>query len=85
MIRSGEIFCMSNSLDGLQFPNPSQKQKPSTSKAGREIIAEALASVDHSASQKAAVGASSIRNILKRWWNTAFKTAKSRLKLLKLV
>ncbi|QXW25317.1 hypothetical protein KXJ74_13490 [Acinetobacter johnsonii] len=45
---------MSNSLDGLQFPNPSQKQKPSTSKAGREIIAEALASVDHSASQKAA-------------------------------
>ncbi|WP_353143325.1 hypothetical protein [Acinetobacter pragensis] len=44
---------MSNSLDGLQFPNPSQKQKPSTSKAGREIIAEALASVDHSASQKA--------------------------------
>lgn len=79
---------MSNSLDGLQFPNPSQKQKPSTSKAGREIIAEALASVDHSASQKAAAektGASSIRNILKRWWNTAFKTAKSRLKLLKPV
>lgn len=45
---------MSNSLDGLQFPNPSQKQKPSTSKTGREIIAEALASVDHNASQKAA-------------------------------
>ena len=44
---------MSSSLDGLQFPNPAQKQKPSTSKAGREIIAEALASVDHNISVQA--------------------------------
>ncbi|AYA02629.1 hypothetical protein BEN74_07020 [Acinetobacter sp. WCHAc010034] len=44
---------MSSSIDGLQFPNPAQKHKPSTSKTGREIIAEALASVDHSASLQA--------------------------------
>jgi hypothetical protein len=44
---------MSSSIDGLQFPNPAQKHKPSTSKTGREIIAEALASVDRSASLQA--------------------------------
>ncbi|WP_374663136.1 hypothetical protein [Acinetobacter sp.] len=44
---------MSSSLDGLQFPNPFQKQKPSTSKTGRDIIAEALACVDHSTSLQA--------------------------------
>ena len=44
---------MSSSIDGLQFPSPTQKQKPSTSKTGREIIAEALASVDPHTSLKA--------------------------------
>lgn len=38
---------MSSTLEGLHFPSSAAQQKPSTSKAGREIIAEALASADH--------------------------------------
>jgi hypothetical protein len=53
MTMSGEIFCMSSSLEGLQFPTTASQQKPSTSKVGREIIAEALASVDHNLSVQA--------------------------------
>ena len=44
---------MSSSLEGLQFPTTASQQKPSTSKVGREIIAEALASVDHNLSVQA--------------------------------
>ena len=44
---------MSSSLEGLQFPISPAHQKPSTSKTGREIIAEALASVDHETSIRA--------------------------------
>ena len=38
---------MSNPLDGLQFPIHPKTQKASTSHTGKEIIAEALANVDH--------------------------------------
>ena len=41
---------MSNPLDGLQFPIYSKTQKVSTSRTGKEIIAEALANVDHQSS-----------------------------------
>lgn len=44
---------MSSSIEGLQFPISSATQKPSSSKTGREIIAEALASVDHQSSVRA--------------------------------
>lgn len=37
---------MSSTLDGLQFPIKNPNTKPSTSKIGREIIAEALSTVD---------------------------------------
>lgn len=46
----------SSNLDGLQFPIQAPHNKPSTSKTGREIIAEALSSVNpklsHQASQE---------------------------------
>lgn len=46
-------FCMSISLDGLQFPiNPNSK-KASSSQTGKEIIAEALSVVDNELSMKA--------------------------------
>lgn len=38
---------MSNTLDGLQFPIQSPNQKPSSSKTGQAIIAEALSTVNH--------------------------------------
>lgn len=41
-----EIFCMSTSLDGLQFPTSETQQKPSSSKIGRQIVAAALAAVN---------------------------------------
>ena len=41
---------MSNPLDGLQFPIYSKTQKVSTSRTGKEIIAGALANVDHQSS-----------------------------------
>ena len=41
---------MSNSLDGLQFPIHPKTLKASTSHTGKEIIAEALANVDHQSS-----------------------------------
>lgn len=40
-------------LDGLQFPIQEQNNKPSTSKTGREIIAEALSTVNPSLAQQA--------------------------------
>ena len=53
MTKLAEIFCMSSSTEGLQFPISASNQKPSTSKTGREIIAEALAAVDHHSSVRA--------------------------------
>lgn len=44
---------MSITPDGLQFPLQSPQQKPSSSKAGRAIIAAALANVDSHSSQQA--------------------------------
>ncbi|HAF36326.1 MAG TPA: hypothetical protein DCG88_20455, partial [Sphingobacterium sp.] len=44
---------MSITPDGLQFPLQSPQQKPSSSKAGRAIIAAALANVDSRSSQQA--------------------------------
>ena len=44
---------MSNSLDGLQFPLNSETQKASSSSIGKEIIAEALSTVDHHTSKLA--------------------------------
>ena len=41
---------MSTSFDGLQFPIHPGKHKPSTSSTGKQIIAEALATVDHQSS-----------------------------------
>lgn len=41
---------MSTSVDGLQFPLPSNQQKPSSSKVGRSIIAAALLQVDPNSS-----------------------------------
>lgn len=41
---------MSNPLDGLQFPMSAAGQKPSSSKTGQAIIAEALSTVNHQAS-----------------------------------
>lgn len=41
---------MSLTLDGLQFPINSSNNKPSTSKTGQAILAEALSTVDHKAS-----------------------------------
>ena len=41
---------MSNPIDGLQFPTYPKTQKVSTSRTGKEIIAEALANVDHQSS-----------------------------------
>ena len=40
-------------LDGLQFPIQEQNNKPSTSKTEREIIAEALSTVNPSLAQQA--------------------------------
>ena len=44
---------MSTSYDGLQFPIHPENHKPSTSGTGKQIIAEALATVDHESSNKA--------------------------------
>lgn len=44
---------MSNSLDGLQFPIDAETQKSSSSRVGKEIIAEALSLVDNPISQQA--------------------------------
>lgn len=44
---------MSCALEGLQFPSAATQQKPSTSRAGRDIIAEALAETDHALSTQA--------------------------------
>ena len=44
---------MSSSLEGLQFPVQPDTQKPSTTRTGKEIIAEALSIVDHKAAQEA--------------------------------
>ncbi len=41
---------MSTSYDGLQFPIHPENHKPSTSSTGKQIIAEALATVDHQSS-----------------------------------
>ncbi|WP_297427882.1 hypothetical protein [uncultured Acinetobacter sp.] len=41
---------MSHALDGLQFPLDPKSQKPSSSKVGKEIIAEALSLVDNKTS-----------------------------------
>lgn len=43
---------MSNRLEGLQFPQHSNTQQPSSSKAGQSILAEALSTVNHQASLK---------------------------------
>lgn len=42
---------MSHALDGLQFPIDAKTQKPSSSKVGKEIIAEALSLVDNKTSK----------------------------------
>jgi hypothetical protein len=42
---------MSHGLDGLQFPLDPNTQKPSSSKVGKEIVAEALSLVDNKTSQ----------------------------------
>ena len=44
---------MSHALDGLQFPIDPHSQKPSSSKVGKEIIAEALSLVDNKSSMAA--------------------------------
>lgn len=44
---------MSHTLDGLQFPINSSNNKPSTSKTGQAILAEALSTVDHKSSLQA--------------------------------
>ncbi len=54
---------MSSSIDGLQFPISSNQHKPSTSKTGREIIAEALAQTAH----KTAVRAGAEKNWRKQY------------------
>ena len=43
---------MSTELDGLQFPIHSTTKKPSTSHIGKEILSEALATIDNKISQK---------------------------------
>ena len=43
---------MSNTLDGLQFPIQPSSNKPSSSKTGQAIIAEALSSVDSKSSSR---------------------------------
>lgn len=61
---------MSNPLEGLQFPVQEGSNKPSTTRTGKEIIAEALSLVDSDSSQQASkekIGARHIQNILKRW------------------
>ncbi|EET82968.1 hypothetical protein ACE5JW_01370 [Acinetobacter radioresistens] len=44
---------MSNPLEGLQFPVQEGSNKPSTTRTGKEIIAEALSLVDSDSSQQA--------------------------------
>jgi hypothetical protein len=44
-------FFMSHALDGLQFPIDPNTQKPSSSKVGKEIIAEALSLIDNKTSK----------------------------------
>ncbi len=61
---------MSTTPDGLQFPLQSPQQKPSSSKAGRAIIAAALANVDSRSSQQAQsekTGANTTQYILSSW------------------
>lgn len=63
---------MSTTPDGLQFPLQSQQQKPSSSKAGRAIIAAALANVNPYSSQQAQsekTGANTTQYILSNWSN----------------
>lgn len=59
---------MSTSYDGLQFPIHPENHKPSTSSTGKQIIAEALATVDHQSSVDALAektGVNTIQNTLK--------------------
>ena len=52
MMKYHESFCMSQALEGIQFPINSTNNKPSTSKTGQAILSEALSTVDHKTSQQ---------------------------------
>ena len=55
---------MSTSFDGLQFPIHPGKHKPSTSSTGKQIIAEALATVDHQSSVDALAEKNFMRGVV---------------------